>query len=86
MTNGEIERIAIANGFNLKMQPDGSMTLNPYVFNFARAMLSVAPPSELVKAAEIAHTWLLYLNNNIEPPPARAAANNLRAALDKVKS
>lgn len=46
MTNEQIEHIALANGFKLKQQPDGSMALNPYVFEFARALLFEAklPP------------------------------------------
>lgn len=43
-----IEQIALANGFKLKRQPDGSMALNPYVFEFARALLvaSLTPPAQ----------------------------------------
>lgn len=40
MTNGEIELIALAHGFELKPQADGSMALHPYVFDFARALLA----------------------------------------------
>ena len=43
MNNEDIERIALTNGFKLKEQADGSMALNPYVFDFARALLSAAP-------------------------------------------
>lgn len=39
MTNEKIELIALANGFNLKRQPDDSIGLNPYVFDFARALI-----------------------------------------------
>jgi hypothetical protein len=39
MTNDQIQEIALANGFKLKPQPDGTMALNPYVFDFARALL-----------------------------------------------
>lgn len=38
MTNDDIKAIALANGFTLREQPDGSMDLNPYVYGFARAM------------------------------------------------
>lgn len=36
----KIRRIALANGFKYKQQPDGSMDLNPYVFEFAKALLT----------------------------------------------
>jgi hypothetical protein len=38
MTKDEITALALANGFKLKEQPDGSMALNTYVFDFARAL------------------------------------------------
>jgi hypothetical protein len=38
MTNEEIERIALAHGFEHKKQADGSMALHPHVFTFARAL------------------------------------------------
>lgn len=45
MTNQEIELIALAHGFEHKRQPDGSMALHPHVFDFARALLTFAPPA-----------------------------------------
>ena len=39
MTNEQIKEIALANGFKLKEQPNGDMDLNPYVYDFARALL-----------------------------------------------
>ena len=38
MTDGEIIALALAHGFTLREQPDGSMDLNPYVHDFARAL------------------------------------------------
>lgn len=38
MTNDDIKAIALANGFTLREQLDGSFDLNPYVYEFARAM------------------------------------------------
>lgn len=35
----QIAELALANGFKLKQQPDGSMALNPYVFDFAGALM-----------------------------------------------
>lgn len=40
MTNEQIKEIALANGFKLKEQPNGEMDLNPYVYEFARALFS----------------------------------------------
>lgn len=39
MTNEQIKEIALANGFKLKEQPNGEMDLNPYVYDFARALM-----------------------------------------------
>ena len=39
MTNDKIKEIALENGFKLKEQPNGEMDLNPYVYDFARALL-----------------------------------------------
>lgn len=38
MTNEQIKEIALANGFKLKEQPDDTQDLNPYVYDFARAL------------------------------------------------
>lgn len=38
MTNEWIKEIALANGFKLKEQPSGEIDLNPYVYEFARAI------------------------------------------------
>lgn len=38
MTNDQIKELALANGFKLKEQPDGSMDLNPYVYEFAQKL------------------------------------------------
>ena len=35
MTNEEIKKVALENGFKLKEQSDGSLDLNPYVYEFA---------------------------------------------------
>ena len=39
MTNEQIKEIALANGFKLKEQQNGEMDLNPYVYEFARALV-----------------------------------------------
>lgn len=35
----EIREIALSNGFKLKIQKDGGMDLNPYVYTFVRALV-----------------------------------------------
>nr|WP_313098122.1 hypothetical protein [Moraxella sp. CTOTU48717] len=40
MTNDQIKELAIANGFKLEEQPDGTMNLNPYVYEFASVVFS----------------------------------------------
>ena len=42
-TDAEITAMALGNGFKLKQQPDGGLALNPYVFEFARALLNTKP-------------------------------------------
>lgn len=39
ITNGEIYKIALANGFTTRRQEGGHIDLNPYVYEFARALL-----------------------------------------------
>ena len=40
MTKSQIREIALANGFKLKKQPDGSEDLNPYVYEFADKLIN----------------------------------------------
>ena len=40
MNNETIKKIALENGFKLKKQSNGEMDLNPYVYDFARALLT----------------------------------------------
>ena len=42
MTKAQIRELALANGFKLKKQPDGSMDLNPYVYDMMIALLNAA--------------------------------------------
>lgn len=39
ITNDEIQKIALENGFTTRRQPNGEIDLNPYVYSFARALL-----------------------------------------------
>ena len=42
MDKEKIKALALANGFKLKEQADGSMDLNPYVYQFAAALERLA--------------------------------------------
>lgn len=39
MNKDQIKALALASGFKLKPQPDGTMDLNPYVYDFAEALI-----------------------------------------------
>ena len=39
MNNEQVKTLALANGFKLKEQPGGEMDLNPYVYDFAKALM-----------------------------------------------
>lgn len=51
MNNEQIKKIALDNGFKLKEQPDGSIDLNPYVYEFSRKLM--------VEAAREAKSFLI---------------------------
>lgn len=42
MNNDDIKRIALENGFKLKEQSGGELDLNPYVYDFARALIDAS--------------------------------------------
>lgn len=42
MDKQKVRELALANGFKLKPQPDGSEDLNPYVYEFAAALAAEA--------------------------------------------
>jgi hypothetical protein len=46
ITNEQIQELALDNGFKLKEQPNGTLELNPYVYEFARALLNFKPAPE----------------------------------------
>lgn len=66
MTNEEIEKIALASGFKLKRQDDGSMALNPYVYTFAQALLD----AQMKKHMEI------ILGRKLPQPGTRGKKND----------
>lgn len=40
MDKEQIKALALKHGFKLKEQPDGTMDLNPYVYEFAEALVN----------------------------------------------
>ena len=44
----KVKELALANGFKLKEQADGSMDLNAYVYDFANAIEQVAKKAQAV--------------------------------------
>lgn len=50
MNKKRVRELALSNGFKLKQQPSGEMDLNPYVYDFADALLEKA--NERVKELE----------------------------------
>jgi hypothetical protein len=66
MTNEQIKRLALANGFKLKEQPDGRMDLNPYVYEFARSLIG---PSIVKPACWATSTALARLANRADNAP-----------------
>ena len=51
MNKAKIRELALANGFKLKEQPDGTMELNPYVYEFASALMADAGREGFVHGA-----------------------------------
>ena len=51
MNKKQIKDLALSNGFKLKEQPSGEIDLNPYVYDFADALLAKA--NERVKELEV---------------------------------
>lgn len=47
MNKQRVKELALEVGFKLKPQPSGEMDLNPYVYNFAKALLAHPIKKEL---------------------------------------
>lgn len=83
MTNEQIRKVAIANGFKLKEQPSGEVDLNPYVYEFARQLavkelLSVTANIKHHKPSHFADAlWIVSCAiNKIENETPREADND----------
>ena len=50
MQREQIRQLALENGFKLKTQSDGGLDLNPYVYDFARALIQTAQLQAQVEA------------------------------------
>lgn len=80
LDDADIRTIALDCGFKLKPQPDGLEDLNPYVYRFAREILSTAPRAEddnskLKEAAE-------EIESRLRNAGLEYDADYLRAALE----
>lgn len=62
MNKQRIKELALANGFKLKEQPDGSMELNPYVYAFAAALIQESLNYLIINHSEsLTHEGLRWL-------------------------
>lgn len=50
MNKQRIKELALANGFKLKEQSDGSVDLNPYVYEFALVLMAEAGRAGYIQA------------------------------------
>lgn len=50
MNKQQVKELALANGFKLKRQPDGTEDLNPYVYEFACKLISIVAESSYKQA------------------------------------
>lgn len=63
MNKQRVKELALANGFKLKQQPDGTEDLNPYVYEFAAALAAEAGRAGFVAGAD----WLWTNGLTIKP-------------------
>lgn len=59
MNKQQIKELALANGFKLKGQPDGTFDLNPYVYEFASALAAEAGRAGFLAGVEARRIALL---------------------------
>ena len=64
MTNDQIKEIALKSGFKLKEQSDGSMDLNPYVYDFARSLIQ---ENNTEVSGRILDLYIYFAKPNHEP-------------------
>ena len=61
MNKKQIKDLALSNGFKLKEQPSGEMDLNPYVYEFASALIAKANERVKELKKELAKKELLHV-------------------------
>lgn len=64
MTNDQIKEIALKSGFKLKEQSDGSMDLNPYVYDFTRSLIQ---ENNREVSGRILNLYIHFAKPNPEP-------------------
>ena len=84
MNKQQVKELALANGFKLKRQPDLEMDLNPYVYEFADALLAKA--NERVRELEQFQQEIAYRcfleGLNTEKPREQNAENGTATAIN----
>ena len=63
MNKEQIKHLALYNGFKLKEQPDGTMDLNPYVYDFARVLTSGVSSMKFIKLHYNGRETLVNMSN-----------------------
>lgn len=63
MENQTIKELALANGFKLKEQLNGEMDLNPYVYDFAKALKKAATQQSNLEKVMAIHAEMLKTNH-----------------------
>jgi hypothetical protein len=86
MEQEQIKKLALASGFKLKEQEDGSLDLNEYVYTFAKAIIKLAESLDTKRI-----DWLASPNQNIGNVqlPSECVERNihcLRSAIDEAMS
>lgn len=66
MNNEQIKQLALESGFKLKEQPDGSMDLNPYIYQFAEKLITASQNNwiSLSESMPKIDEWALFLDGN----------------------
>ena len=62
MNKEQIKRLALQNGFKLKEQPDGTMDLNPYVYDFAKTLISGVTGMKFIKLHQNGREMLVNMS------------------------
>ena len=66
MNKQDVKSLALECGFKLKEQPDGSIDLNPYVYEFAEKLVSKLSNSLLGELKEMLSEYITDVDIAIE--------------------